>query len=369
MGDKPVVNLRWCDAARLANWLHNGGADNADTETGAYELAGAMLDESKALAPTPDARVWIPSIDEWYKAAFAKYKNGRCIGYWKYPTGSGTKPRPVAADEYGVGEAVVGTPRNTANITKRSRWPKEPLQHIKKNVWQSAGAVTSVGTNGRPSDVGAYDMAGNACELVTRAGEDTAAIASLAGGDFTMQGQDDDYLSSTAATKWRRGRGGIRLACVVDPAIPLRPARATIPFARMAKAIDAALKPLRYLRTTPPNNVLAADANLLVKDILTVDRLNLSTEVTKVLDRTQEVLEQLEQEAKRRDTELQTLNATTKTASLVMGNLLGPDVVPRLAAYDQRTILDRFADVYEQLRARARQLEKAANAIRITPAE
>ena len=141
MGDKPVVNLRWCDAARLANWLHNGATDGADTETGAYQLPGDMGDESAALSPAPDARVWIPSVDEWYKAAFAKYKGGKCLGYWKYPTGSDAKPRAAAADDYGVGEAVGSAPSNFANITKRSRWPKEPLRQIKKTMWQNAGAV------------------------------------------------------------------------------------------------------------------------------------------------------------------------------------------------------------------------------------
>jgi formylglycine-generating enzyme required for sulfatase activity len=68
MGNKPVVYITWTDAARFANWLHNG-AGAGSTETGAYTMSGSRTDILK----NSGALFWIPSEDEWYKAAY--YKN------------------------------------------------------------------------------------------------------------------------------------------------------------------------------------------------------------------------------------------------------------------------------------------------------
>jgi hypothetical protein len=72
-GARPVTYVSWFDAARFCNWLHNecptGGQDETTTESGAYTLDGATsggLDITR----NPGAKYWIPSEDEWYKAAF-----------------------------------------------------------------------------------------------------------------------------------------------------------------------------------------------------------------------------------------------------------------------------------------------------------
>lgn len=62
--NKPVVIVGFMDAMRLTNWLGNGQG-SGDTETGAYTLSLGVL------APrNPGATVWIPSENEWYKAAY-----------------------------------------------------------------------------------------------------------------------------------------------------------------------------------------------------------------------------------------------------------------------------------------------------------
>ena len=70
-----VTDVSWGDAARFANWLHNGqpnGAQDASTtEDGAYALNGATtLEALLAVTKNAGAKYWIPSENEWYKSAY-----------------------------------------------------------------------------------------------------------------------------------------------------------------------------------------------------------------------------------------------------------------------------------------------------------
>jgi formylglycine-generating enzyme required for sulfatase activity len=101
---KPVVYVSSGDAMRFANWLHNGqptGPEDATTtEDGAYTLNGAVTDTALAgVTRNPSARWWLPSADEWYKAAY--HKNiGTTGNYWNYPTGADSVPNnnPPSSD-------------------------------------------------------------------------------------------------------------------------------------------------------------------------------------------------------------------------------------------------------------------------------
>ncbi len=88
----PVFFVSFFSALRYANWLHNGRYDG-DTEKGAYDLAhGASVQRTAA------AKVWLPSEDEWVKAAyFQPEEQGGPVGnYWQFPMS--TMQRPVKAD-------------------------------------------------------------------------------------------------------------------------------------------------------------------------------------------------------------------------------------------------------------------------------
>jgi len=84
--DRPVVWVSGWDAARLANWMHNGQG-SGDTETGAY----ANIGNQATFARQPDALIFLPSENEWYKAAYYK-AGGTDAGYWEYPTQSDHQP-------------------------------------------------------------------------------------------------------------------------------------------------------------------------------------------------------------------------------------------------------------------------------------
>lgn len=84
-----VLNISWFAAARFANWMHNGGRPDSTTETGAYTLEYRRKGVAQR---NPDARWWLPSQDEWYKAAyFDRAKLGESP-YWNYPTRSDALP-------------------------------------------------------------------------------------------------------------------------------------------------------------------------------------------------------------------------------------------------------------------------------------
>lgn len=91
------IEMGWRYAARYANWLHNDKALAREAfETGAYDTStfGTNPDGSftDVTAPAAGARFWIPTLDEWIKAAYYdpnRYGAGQ-EGYWYQPGGQAT---------------------------------------------------------------------------------------------------------------------------------------------------------------------------------------------------------------------------------------------------------------------------------------
>jgi formylglycine-generating enzyme required for sulfatase activity len=103
----PVFDVSWGDAARFCNWLQNGqpafpagssGEVAGSTETGVYTLNGANdIPGLMAITRNAGAAYFIPSENEWYKAAY--YKGGSTdAGYWTYPTQSNAIPDHTLPD-------------------------------------------------------------------------------------------------------------------------------------------------------------------------------------------------------------------------------------------------------------------------------
>jgi formylglycine-generating enzyme required for sulfatase activity len=131
-GNHPVNFVTFYDTLRFANWLNNGQG-TGNTETGAYTLLGGSPTPSNgnSITRNPGATVFLPSENEWYKAA---YYNPATSSYFKYPTSSNTAPTA----------SVPTGAINSANYNK-----------VVKNL-TNVGAYT-----GTTSPYGAFDMGGN----------------------------------------------------------------------------------------------------------------------------------------------------------------------------------------------------------------
>ena len=105
--NRPVNYVSWGDAARFANWLTNG-QPNGDqglttTENGSYHLAGANTDPTLLAvtriadgARTPGKKYYfIPTEDEWYKAAYHDNYDWVMGNYFDYPTATDSVPSNV----------------------------------------------------------------------------------------------------------------------------------------------------------------------------------------------------------------------------------------------------------------------------------
>lgn len=144
---KPIRGIRFADALRFANWLHNGcGA--SDTEHGAYDIA-----MHGSFAPRePCARFALTSEDEWYKAAYyqPEAKGGPPGGYWLYPTACNRTP--------------TFAPDGSAEPNHANFFPIE-LTKWDGTISRKAGDVLPVGSFSRSqSYYGTFDQGGNVWE-------------------------------------------------------------------------------------------------------------------------------------------------------------------------------------------------------------
>ena len=101
-GNQPAANITWYEAAAFVNWLNTSTGKTAAynltfsgswsmnlwSSADAWQLGGENLYRNK------DAFYFLPSENEWYKAA---YYNAAGTNYFLYPTASSSVPTAVAS--------------------------------------------------------------------------------------------------------------------------------------------------------------------------------------------------------------------------------------------------------------------------------
>jgi formylglycine-generating enzyme required for sulfatase activity len=207
--DRPVNYVSWADAARFANWLHNGqpapGVQNLNTtEDGSYFLNGVFENDDTQLETVvrqPDATWVIPSEAEWYKAAYHK-NDGVTGNYWNYPT---------SADTLVSNQLVDPDPGNNATF--------------------SAGQVRTIGApyyrteagahENSESPYGTFDQGGNVMEFTEAV--PTSDIRRIRGGSWfwgsslLFVSEVDDVMHSSD----QFDDLGFRLVTLAEPSQPL----------------------------------------------------------------------------------------------------------------------------------------------------
>jgi len=175
MEDRPVNFVNWFSAARFVNWYANGATVSSSTETGSYTLVSGSthITSGAIVARNANARVFLPSADEWTKAA---YYDPTTASYKLYPTNNDSTPI-----------ATINTnPATTPNVNDPNA-----ANYGQTFVANVSGVTTDVGlyTN-TTSAYGAFDMLGNVTELT-----DTAN----SGGRYLPFGGS---FASTSLTRW-----------------------------------------------------------------------------------------------------------------------------------------------------------------------
>jgi formylglycine-generating enzyme required for sulfatase activity len=96
----PVGGISWRTAAVYCNWLHNNKSSDASAFlSGAYDVStfsGGFPTFTDQASRSEGARYWIPSWDEWMKAAHYDQNrlnsDGSTGGWWTYPHMSDLAP-------------------------------------------------------------------------------------------------------------------------------------------------------------------------------------------------------------------------------------------------------------------------------------
>ena len=215
-GARPVTFVSWFDAARFANWLHNGqptGAQAAGTtETGAYTLNGAS---SGVFTRNANATYGLPSENEWYKAAYHQPggQGGDSDDYWLYPTASNAIPNSRNGSASDANSANFYRDDGIANGFNGGYAVNNSTTFPTGNALTDAGAFSLA-----DSFYGTFDQGGNVWEwndavigsrFVLRGG-------SLASGELNLEAS---YRFSAIAASGQFSGVGFRVAIVPEPSV------------------------------------------------------------------------------------------------------------------------------------------------------
>lgn len=143
LANRPIVQVSWYDAARFSNWLHNGQG-SGDTETGAYTLNG----NTGLMQKNPGAQIYIPTEDEWYKAAYYDPNKGETGGYWLYPNAANSIAMADAnfdsisstdVGTYGDDPSAYGTFDQGGNVYERNDAVIGSSRGLRAGSWADGG--------------------------------------------------------------------------------------------------------------------------------------------------------------------------------------------------------------------------------------
>ena len=148
----PATGVSWNEGARFANWLNISqglpAAYKFITQPGDQDyVANANVElwvdgdqgfDAANPVRNSQAQYFLPSADEWYKAAYYDPDaNGEAGGYWNFPTGRHTEPIAVPSGT-APNTAVYQQPRDQgpADITEAGGLSPYGVMGLGGNVWE-----------------------------------------------------------------------------------------------------------------------------------------------------------------------------------------------------------------------------------------
>ncbi len=208
-GNKPVVHVSFFDAMRFTNWLENGqptGAQGAGTtEAGVYAIAiGTGLGEVR----NPSATYFIPSEDEWYKAAYYDPNSGGGV-YYDYPASTDSVP------DNNLPSSDTG---NSANFFDNGNTSGNSSSYPMTDVGAYALSESPYGT---------FDQGGNVSEW--NEGIVSSSFRSIRGGSWAnFSSRLAAWNRSSANPRLENGGVGFRVASIPEPSTMLLGAMASM---------------------------------------------------------------------------------------------------------------------------------------------
>ena len=145
------------------------------------------------------AQYFLPSVHEWYKAAFYDPDaNGGAGGYWNFPTGSDSVPTPWPAARMRARRCGINHSEGPADITH-------------------AGGLSPYGTMAQAGNV--WEWEETASDLTN---DDGSSVRGLRGGDWLNGFFPSDILSASVRLRPRpvvrdRLQHGFRVASIPEP--------------------------------------------------------------------------------------------------------------------------------------------------------
>ncbi len=168
---RPATGVSWNEAARFVNYLNTSSGHSAayqfDTGGANDNIALWEVGDSGYNAANPfrnsNAHYFLPSEDEWYKAAYYDPNKSGGAGYWDFATGSDTAPTAVAS---GTSGAVYNGQPGPADITNAGGLSAYGTMAQNGNVWEwgESGSTAPNDTAGESRVIrgGGWDSASSA---------------------------------------------------------------------------------------------------------------------------------------------------------------------------------------------------------------
>jgi len=146
--DRPATSVNWNEAARFVNWLNTSEGHDP-----AYKFTTGGVSDNIALwslgddgynASNPfrnsNAHYFLPSENEWYKAAYYDPDKSGGAGYYDYATGSDTAPTTtsggMASGTAVYRDGVNSNPGGPADITNAGGLSPYGTMAQNGNVWE-----------------------------------------------------------------------------------------------------------------------------------------------------------------------------------------------------------------------------------------